>query len=81
MRFKVGSKYCIQFHDHCVGKDDIVCEVTVYITSQTKTHLYGTWWRVITDDHELEEANREMVTIIKSTIVKVLCFFFHLLFY
>jgi len=68
--FRVGSKYTIQFYDHCVGEDDLLCEVTMWITRETKTHVFGTWWRVITDNLETEESNREMVSIIKSTIVK-----------
>ena len=70
MKFKVGEKYTIQFWDHCVGEFKVLCEVTIYITSQDKTHLYGTWWRVITDDKAVEANNREMVSIIKSTIFK-----------
>lgn len=70
MNFDVGGKYSIRFHDHCTGEFDVVCEVVIWVTKQTKTHVYGTWWRVITDDPEIEEANREMVTIIKSAIIK-----------
>ena len=70
MKFKIGSKYTIQFWDHCLGQFKVLCEVTIYITSQDKTHLYGTWWRVLTDDTATEEANREMISIIKSTITK-----------
>ena len=68
--FIVGSKYTIQFWDHCLGQFKILCEVTIYITSQDKTHLYGTWWRVITKEESIEESNREMISIVKSTIVK-----------
>lgn len=70
MSFKIGDKYTIQFHDHCTGSFKVVCEVTIYVTSEDKTHVYGTWWRVLTDDKEVEEHNREMVSIIKSTIIK-----------
>ena len=70
MKFKIGEKYCIQFHDHCLEKFKVVCEVTIYITEEDSTHVYGTWWRILTDDAEVEEANREMVSIVKSTITK-----------
>ena len=70
MKFKVGEKYTIQFYDHCLGDFKVLCEVTIYITKDLKNHLMGTWWKVLTDDKEVEEANREMVTIIKSTIIK-----------
>lgn len=70
MKFEKGCKYSIRFHDHCVGEFEVLCEVTVWVISETKTHVYGTWWKVITDDKEVEENNREMVSIIKSTIVK-----------
>jgi hypothetical protein len=69
-RFKVGSKYTIQFHDHCTGDFKVLCEVTMWITDIDDTHVYGTWWKLITDDEEVEVANREMVSIIKSTITK-----------
>ena len=68
MKYKIGSKYTVQFLDHCKGEDTLLCEVTIYVTGEDKNTLYGTWWRVITDDEELEELNREMVSIIKSTI-------------
>lgn len=70
MRFKVGSKYTIQFYDHCVGNFKVLCEVTIWVTKTDRSHVYGTWWKVITDDKEVEESNREMVSIIKSTIIK-----------
>lgn len=69
-QFKVGDKYTIQFHDHCLGEFNVACEVTMYVTSEDDVFVYGTWWRVLTDDEEVEEANREMVTVIKSTITK-----------
>lgn len=68
--FKIGEKYCIQFHDHCIGEFKVVCEITIYVTKEDETHVHGTWWRVITDNHEVEESNREMVSVIKSTIIK-----------
>lgn len=70
MKFKIGSKYTIQFMDHCKGDETLLCEITVWITREDKNTVYGTWWRVITDDKETEIGNREMVSIIKSTIVK-----------
>lgn len=70
MKFEIGGKYSIRFHDHCVGEFDVLCEVTIWVTKETKTHVYGTWWKVISDDPEVEEFNREMVSIIKSAIVK-----------
>jgi hypothetical protein len=69
-KFKAGSKYTIQFHDHCLGEFDVLCEVTIWVTKENATHVYGTWWKVHTEDVEVEEANREMVSIIKSTIIK-----------
>lgn len=70
MKFKVGHKYTIQFMDHCKGDETLLCEVSIWITKEDKKNITGTWWRVITDDKETEELNREMVSIIKSTIVK-----------
>lgn len=70
MKFKEGEKYTIQFWDHCLGDFKVVCEVTIWITKQSNIHLYGTWWRVLTDDTSVEEANREMVTLVKSAIIK-----------
>jgi hypothetical protein len=69
-RFKVGSKYTIQFWDHCTGDFKVLCEITIWITRVDRSHIYGTWWKVITEDTEVEESNREMVSLIKSTIVK-----------
>jgi hypothetical protein len=72
-KFKIGSKYTIQFWDHCLEKEKILCEVTMWITEEDDTHVYGTWWRILTEDSDIEEANREMVSIIKSTIIKKAC--------
>lgn len=69
-KFAVGSKYIIQFHDHCLGDFKVLCEVMIMVTKEDETSVYGTWWIVVTDDKEVEEANREMVSIIKSTITK-----------
>lgn len=70
MKFKIDEKYTIQFMDHCKGDDALLCEVTLWITKEDKKNVYGTWWRIITDEEQFEKDNREMVTIIKSTIVK-----------
>ena len=70
MKFKIGAKYTIQFLDHCKGDDTLLCEVTMWITKEDKNTVYGTWWKVLTNDKETEEINREMVSIIKSTIKK-----------
>ena len=70
MKFKIGDKYIIQFHDHCTGNFKMLCEVMLKIIKEDSTHIYGTWWILITDDQDVEEANVEMVSIIKSTIVK-----------
>ena len=69
-KFKVGQKYTIQFWDHCLEKEKILCEVTMWITEEDDTHVYGTWWRIITDEAWIEELNREMVSIVKSAITK-----------
>lgn len=68
-KFRLGCKYTIQFWDHCKGDEALLCEVTMWITKEDKDFVYGTWWRII-DDIEAEEHNREMVTIVKSTIHK-----------
>jgi hypothetical protein len=68
--FKIGSKYTIQFHDHCKGDSKMICEVTLWITKEDKSHVYGTWWHVLDQDQETTELNREMVSIIKSTVIK-----------
>lgn len=69
MKFKIGSKYTIQFWDHAIGVAPVMCEVTMWITGEDKTHVEGTWWRIVSDA-EIEKDNRELVHIIKSTIVK-----------
>lgn len=70
MKFKIGKKYCIHFLDHCKGNGALLCEITAYVISEDKTTLYCSWWKVLCDDPETEEINREMVSIVKSTIVK-----------
>lgn len=70
MKFKVGEKYIIRFHDHCKGSNTIICEVMLKIIKQDKLNIVGTWWIVIDENEETEEANTEMMTIIKSTIIK-----------
>lgn len=70
MKFKVGAKYTIQFLDHCKGNQTLFCEITAWVVSQDEKALYLTWWRVIDTDEETIEENREMVSIIKSTITK-----------
>ena len=69
-KFDIGSKYTIVFWDHCIEQFKVKCEVTIYITKEDKSHVYGTWWRVITDDEEVERNNREMVSIVKSAIIR-----------
>ena len=67
--FEVGKKYVIRFYDHCIGDNEILCEIDIWVTKETATSVTGTWWRIINDD-EAEKVNREPVTIIKSTIIK-----------
>lgn len=69
-KFKIGSKYNIYFWDHCLEQFKVKCEVTIYVTKEDKTHVYGTWWRVHTEEEGVEENNREMISIVKAAIIK-----------
>lgn len=69
-KFKIGSVYTIQFWDHCKGEEKILCEVTIEITREDESFIYGTWWRIITKDKELASLNHEIISIVKSAIVK-----------
>lgn len=70
MKFKIGSKYTIQFMDHCKGDQTLVCEITAWVIREDKNTVYLTWWRVIDTDADTIAHNREMISIIKSTIIK-----------
>jgi hypothetical protein len=69
-QFQIGHVYTIQFWDHCKGEEKILCEVTIEATKEDETFVYGTWWRIITKDKELASVNHEMISIVKSAIVK-----------
>jgi hypothetical protein len=68
-KFKSGCKYEIQFWDHCLEEAEILCEVDIWVTRETKTHVFGTWWRIV-NSLEHEKNNRELVSIVKSTITR-----------
>lgn len=71
-QFKIGKKYTIQFWDHCIGSGAVLTEVTLWITKEDKNTVYGTWWKVLNEESETEEENREMVSIVKSAVLKKL---------
>lgn len=70
MNFKIGGVYQIVFYDHCVGgSDPIECEVFGRVLKQTDKFVSLSWWNVINGDEATTENNREMVNLIKSTIL------------
>jgi hypothetical protein len=69
MKFKIGGQYSIKFWDHCKGDGAVLCEVAMWIISEDKTSVMGTWWKVHDEDEATTELNRETVTIIKAAIV------------
>jgi hypothetical protein len=71
VRFKTGGSYYIIFHDHCVGDDDPVeCEVFGRVIKQCDNFVTISWWNVLNSTKEVQDSNREIVNIVKSTILK-----------
>jgi len=68
MKFEVGSIYCIDFRDHCIGQRmSIKCTVVGWILSESEHDIVLTFW-----DSEMDEKwdKHEPFVIVKSTIVK-----------
>jgi hypothetical protein len=71
--FTEGQHYIVEFLDHFVGHDEpILCQVSGWVTKDDPDYVVLTTWLVLTDDRSIEEDNREMVAIIKSTISAVI---------
>ena len=72
MRFKVGKPYHIKFYDHCTNMDEpMVCKVMGWVVKQSSLSVVLATWLVETRDEQVREDNREIFTLLKSTIVKV----------
>lgn len=66
-----GNLYYFLFLDHVLDSEELVtCEVCGRVVSQTDNQVVISWWNIIDADYETTMANRELLTIIKSAIIK-----------
>lgn len=69
-RFRKGQWYVVTFWDHVMGMDKpVLCKVCGQVVKQDRLSITLTWWEVL--DDECAEDNRELVTLLKSTLVSV----------
>ena len=71
MKFTEGKAYEVVFWDHI--RDDsspLLCTVYGIIVKDAEDYITIAWWTVSHKDDEVEESNREVVTLLKSTIKK-----------
>lgn len=70
-RFEDGCLYKIKFHDHCVGIDKpVFCEAVGWVVDQTKNHITLAYWKVQHPDEDVRKDNQEVLTVVKSCIVR-----------
>lgn len=68
-KFKLGRVYHIKFLDHV--KDDvtpILCNVFGVVVREDEISIVVAYWEVEHDDADIVHANREVLSILKSTI-------------
>lgn len=69
-KFKEGEWYLVKFWDHTCGVDKLVsCKVFGYVIKQDKLSVTLSWWEC--EDPEFKESNQEIVTLLKSTLLRV----------
>jgi len=71
MKFVEGVAYEVIFWDHI--RDDsapILCRVYGVIVKDMEQYITVAWWTVTHKDDDVVESNRELVTLLKSTIKK-----------
>ena len=69
-KFILGSLYYISFLDHCLHGDinGMPTEVAGFVVEESDDNIVVSFWEPITKDMEILKENRELMTIIKSTI-------------
>lgn len=61
--------YKFTFLDHVMNLDHALeCIVCGYIVKETKNEVVISWW--LCDDPEYKDTNKELLSIVKSTIIK-----------
>ena len=61
----------VMFLDHVSGDTrPMLCSAVGYVVEETKDYLGLAWWTVMTDCKQTEMENREVFSILKSTIKK-----------
>jgi hypothetical protein len=71
LRFKKCSPYYIKFLDHIKGANKpLVCQILVWIIEDNSDHIVACWWLPEDDDADTVIDNRELITIVTSTILK-----------
>jgi hypothetical protein len=71
--FKIGEPYHIVFIDHCMGDwevNDIKIEAMGWIYGANKKLIKLIYWMAKDEDGVIESEECEMVTILRSAIVK-----------
>jgi hypothetical protein len=72
MKYKAGKMYAVKFQDHAINCSAITCCASGTLVKQDKKTITLAFWLPISESKDLVENNWEIVTIIKSTIIKAL---------
>jgi len=68
-KFVKGNLYYIKFLDHTIGGgEEATCEIAGWTISDRKSCVVLNLWNVL--DVDVDEDERELVTIVKGTIIK-----------
>ncbi len=71
MSFAVGSAYYIKFLDHIKGASEpLYCQVLGWIIKEEEGFIVLAWWMPEDKDEQLVKDNQELLTIVKSTIIR-----------
>lgn len=71
MKFKIGSVYYVKFLDHIKGHDKpLVCQIVGWVIEDNDDYIVISWWEPEDSDSQMVKDNRELLTIVKSTISK-----------
>ena len=70
-KYRVNKMYAVKFLDHAINGGAIMCCVSGVLVKQDAKTITLAYWLPISSDVELVENNWEIVTLIKSTVTKV----------
>lgn len=71
MKYEEGAVYYVKFLDHIKGHDKpLMCQVVGWVIEDNNDSVVLSWWEPEDMDIEMVKVNRELITIVKSTIKK-----------